>query len=183
MDGRCLLFLVSVCVCLFVCSCLFSLFLFGVPCCCVCLPFVPICPHPPSPIPYSVVFFRYEAIEKHLNHGAWKIEVDMNVGNGKVRSHFISSLSAFWPALQVLAGDVKKAQAGHGTFYSIWKKYSAMPEIFDMGKQKLIQFGKDWPLRPELLESSYHLYVATRDPYYLSVAEDIMNTLNKTENI
>ena len=93
---------------------------------------------------FLVSFFRYEAIEKHLNHGAWKIEVDMNAGNEKIRSYFVSSLSAFWPALQVLAGDVKKAQASHGAFYSIWKKYSSMPEIFDMSKQKLIQFGKDW---------------------------------------
>ena len=33
---------------------------------------------------------------------------------------------------------------------------------------------EDWPLRPELVESSYHLYVATRDPHYLHVAEEII---------
>ena len=104
----------------------------------------------------------YEGIEEHLSHGPWKIEVDMNLGNKKIRSYYVSSLSAFWPALQVLAGDIKSAQSSHGAFYSIWKKFQSMPEIFDIANQKTIGFGKDWPLRPELIESTYHLYVATR---------------------
>ena len=101
----------------------------------------------------------YEGIEEHLSHGPWKIEVDMNLGNKKIRSYYVSSLSAFWPALQVLAGDIKSAQSSHGAFYSIWKKFQSMPEIFDIANQKTIGFGKDWPLRPELIESTYHLYV------------------------
>ena len=125
----------------------------------------------------------YEGIEEHLSHGPWKIEVDMNLGNKKIRSYYVSSLSAFWPALQVLAGDIKSAQSSHGAFYSIWKKFQSMPEIFDIANQKTIGFGKDWPLRPELIESTYHLYVATRDPYYLQVAQDIMLTLNNITRV
>ena len=39
------------------------------------------------------------------------------------------------------------------------------------------QFGHDYPLRPELIESSYHLYAATRDPYYLSVGKEFLFAL------
>ena len=58
-----------------------------------------------------------------------------------------------------------------------------MPEIFDLANQKTINFGKDWPLRPELAESSYHLYVATHDPHYLHVAKEIMGTLQNTSRV
>ena len=125
----------------------------------------------------------YKSLEEHLSYGPWKIEVDMNKGKGKKRSYYISSLGAFWPALQVLAGDIQHAEASHGAFHSIWKEFSSMPEIFDLANQKTINFGKDWPLRPELLESSYHLYVKTRDPHYLQVAEDIMHTLQNISRV
>ena len=77
----------------------------------------------------------------------------MNKGKRKIRSYYVSSLGAFWPALQVLAGDIEHAEASHGAFHSIWKQFSAMPELFDLSNQKTINLGKDWPLRPELLES------------------------------
>ena len=35
-----------------------------------------------------------------------------------------------------------------------------------------------YPLRPELVESTYLLYRATRNPFYLHVGRDILNSLN-----
>ena len=49
----------------------------------------------------------YSALEEHLSYGPWKIEVDMNQGKAKRRSYYVSSLGAFWPALQVMAGDLE----------------------------------------------------------------------------
>lgn len=35
------------------------------------------------------------------------------------------------------------------------------------------------PLRPEFLESTYLLYLATDDPYYLRVGEQVLRSLQK----
>lgn len=38
--------------------------------------------------------------------------------------------------------------------------------------------GLEWyPLRPELIESTYHLYTATKDPFYLRLGEDFLERL------
>jgi hypothetical protein len=40
--------------------------------------------------------------------------------------------------------------------------------------------GLEWyPLRPELVESTYHLYKATKDPFYLRIGEDFLERLRE----
>lgn len=43
-----------------------------------------------------------------------------------------NSLQAFWPGLQVLAGDVEPAIRTHAAFYSVWKRYGFTPEGFNL---------------------------------------------------
>lgn len=41
--------------------------------------------------------------------------------------------------------------------------------------------GLEWyPLRPELIESTYHLYTATKDPFYLRLGEDFLERLRES---
>ena len=58
--------------------------------------------------------------------------------------------------LQVLVGDINEAICTHALHYTIWRKYRSFPERFDWrGKTPVVSF---YPLRPELVESTYFLY-------------------------
>nr|XP_018266555.1 uncharacterized protein I303_00530 [Kwoniella dejecticola CBS 10117]OBR88713.1 hypothetical protein I303_00530 [Kwoniella dejecticola CBS 10117] len=87
----------------------------------------------------------------------------------------IDSLSAFLPAMQVLAGDVESAIKSHLVFWNLWRKYDAMPESFLWQERKMEWTG--YPGRPEFIESTYYLYQATKDPFYLRVGEKILHDL------
>ena len=54
----------------------------------------------------------------------------------------------------------------------IWKLYSGIPEVYDTSFKVATSF--QYPLRPEFVESTWYLYRATQDPYYLDVAERIL---------
>ncbi|KAL1409592.1 hypothetical protein Q8F55_003585 [Vanrija albida] len=89
---------------------------------------------------------------------------------------WIDSLSAFHPALMVLGGDIESAIRSHLVFWNLWRKYSAIPESWDPESREPGWTG--WPGRPEFIESTYYLFKATGDPFYLRVGvrvfEDIM---------
>ena len=67
----------------------------------------------------------YHAVETHLNHDDMHIEVDMHHGKKYVRSRRVSALQAFWPGLQVLAGDVSSAIRSHDKLFGLWNKFGA----------------------------------------------------------
>ncbi|WWD22230.1 hypothetical protein CI109_106721 [Kwoniella shandongensis] len=91
----------------------------------------------------------------------------------------IDSLSAFLPGMQVLAGDIESAIKSHLVFWNLWRKYSAIPESWSWGEGfKRIEWG-GWPGRPEFIESTYYLYQATRDPFYLRVGERVLTDLKR----
>ena len=58
--------------------------------------------------------------------------------------------------MQVLHGDIEEAICHHALFYAIWKKYDCLPERYNwMLRTPDVKF---YPLRPELVESTYLLY-------------------------
>jgi hypothetical protein len=114
----------------------------------------------------------------------WHVEVAMEQGAAAVHTRYVSSLSAFWPALQVLAGDTAAAARTFASYWSVWLKFRALPEIYDLSSGQPVSYAKDWPLRPELAESAYHLYRATQDPFYLRAGEamlDFIGNATRTE--
>ena len=58
--------------------------------------------------------------------------------------------------LQVLNGDIEEAICTHALYYSIWKRYGVLPERWNW--QRLSADVAFYPLRPELVESTYLLY-------------------------
>uniref|UniRef100_M1BC97 alpha-1,2-Mannosidase n=1 Tax=Solanum tuberosum TaxID=4113 RepID=M1BC97_SOLTU len=88
-----------------------------------------------------------------------------------------NSLQAFWPGLQVLAGDIEPAIRTHAAFFSVWRRYGFTPEGFNLATLSVQQGQKSYPLRPELIESTYWLYKATRDPRYLDAGREILASL------
>ncbi|KAJ0409517.1 hypothetical protein ATCC90586_009057 [Pythium insidiosum] len=128
----------------------------------------------------------YHAVETHVNHDDLHIEVDMNHGRRLVRSHRVSALQAFWPGLQVLAGDVSRAVRGHDKLFSLWNRFGAMPELVDMATPQapgVIHWARTSPLRPELIESTYHLYQATRDHKYLKIGRKLLEDIERVSRV
>ncbi|XP_064394994.1 ER degradation-enhancing alpha-mannosidase-like protein 3 [Halichondria panicea] len=89
---------------------------------------------------------------------------------------FMDSLLAFWPGLQVLWGDVDTAIHIHDMLYHVMERHNFLPEAFTHDFR--VHWGNH-PLRPEFIESTYFLYKATGDPYYLDVGRSVVNNLNK----
>lgn len=88
---------------------------------------------------------------------------------------FCSNQYMYW-LLQVLNGDIDEAICSHALYYSIWKKYGVLPERYNWYLR--VPEVTFYPLRPELIESTYFLYQATKNPFYLHVGRDILNNLN-----
>ncbi|XP_062116325.1 alpha-mannosidase I MNS5 isoform X2 [Humulus lupulus] len=118
----------------------------------------------------------YVAVQKYFRHGPWYHEADMRTG--KATYWQLTSLQAFWPGLQVLVGDVAAANSSHREFFYVWEKFGVLPERYLLDHQMLHPTEKYYPLRPELAESTFHLYQATKDPWYIEVGESIVNSLN-----
>ncbi|NXU18982.1 EDEM1 protein, partial [Pardalotus punctatus] len=128
----------------------------------------------------------YRNIQNHLRRGREAcnegegdppLYVNVNMYTGQLMNTWIDSLQAFFPGLQVLIGDVEDAICLHAFYYAIWKRYGALPERYNWQLQAPdVPF---YPLRPELVESTYLLYQATKNPFYLHVGMDILQSLEK----
>ncbi|XP_062411063.1 ER degradation-enhancing alpha-mannosidase-like protein 3 isoform X1 [Sardina pilchardus] len=117
---------------------------------------------------------HYSAIMKYISQPPLLLNVHMHNPTVNVRS-WMDSLLAFFPGLQVLRGDLKPAIETHEMLYQVTKQHKFLPEAFTT------EFRVHWgqhPLRPEFAESTYFLYKATGDPYYLKVGQSIVEKLN-----
>lgn len=73
-------------------------------------------------------------------------------------SYYVSSLQAFWPSLQVLAGHIPDAIEEFDSLAELWVKYNnALPDIYDIKKDSLLHYARDYPLRPELVHRHVNL--------------------------
>lgn len=90
--------------------------------------------------------------------------------------NYMDALLAFWPGLQVLKGDIKPAVETHEMLYQVMQRHKFIPEAFTTDFQ--VYWGNH-PLRPEFLESTYFLYTATNDPYYLEVGRNVLQSLQR----
>ncbi|KAL4609380.1 ER degradation-enhancing alpha-mannosidase-like protein 3 [Arapaima gigas] len=117
---------------------------------------------------------HYTAIMKYISQPPLLLSVHMHNPTISVRS-WMDSLLAFFPGLQVLLGDLKPAIETHEMLYQVTQQHKFLPEAFTT------EFRVHWgqhPLRPEFAESTYFLYKATGDPYYLKVGQSIVEKLN-----
>ncbi|KAJ3894586.1 alpha mannosidase-like protein [Lentinula edodes] len=105
----------------------------------------------------------------------------VNMRSGDVAYNTVDSLSAFWPGLQVLAGDIQSAIKLHMAYYNLWRKHSGIPEVYDTSFKQATSHG--YPLRPEFIESTWYLYRATHDPYYLEVGERVLFDISTRSNV
>ncbi|XP_048875770.1 ER degradation-enhancing alpha-mannosidase-like protein 3 [Brienomyrus brachyistius] len=117
---------------------------------------------------------HYSAIMKYISQPPLLLNVHMHNPTVSVRG-WMDSLLAFFPGLQVLRGDLKPAIETHEMLYQVTQQHKFLPEAFTT------EFKVHWGqhlLRPEFAESTYFLYKATGDPYYLKVGQSIVEKLN-----
>lgn len=119
---------------------------------------------------------HYTAIKQYIiSNGPNLYEVNMNSPVKPIKRS-MDSLLAFWPGLQVLWGDIDSAVDIHNMLYHVTVHNRFIPESFST------EFKPIWPqypLRPEFIESTYFLYQATNDPYYLDIGKTVIDNLNK----
>ncbi|HJT67002.1 MAG TPA: glycoside hydrolase family 47 protein [Pyrinomonadaceae bacterium] len=117
------------------------------------------------------------AINKHLaeevkrapGNELWYGHADMNTGARRATTY--GALDAFFPAVLALSGDLKRARRLQESSFSMWNEAGIEPEEFDYRARKITAPG--YPLRPEIIESTYYLYHYTRDPHYLEMGQQL----------
>jgi mannosidase alpha-like ER degradation enhancer 2 len=105
----------------------------------------------------------------------WYGHADMNTG--KRTATTTGALDAFFPAVLVLDGDLNRARVYQDSLFTMWKVQGIEPEVYNYRTGKIEHGG--YPLRPEIVESTYFLYQATKDPKYLAMGKQMFEDLVK----
>jgi ER degradation enhancer, mannosidase alpha-like 2 len=114
-------------------------------------------------------YLQDETDEGEVMPGLWYGHADMNTGKRTATTY--GALDAFFPAVLALSGDVIRARLLQASSLKMWNKHGIEPEKFDYVKNEVVSAG--YPLRPEIVESTYFLYHFTRDPAYLRMGEQM----------
>ena len=124
----------------------------------------------------------HASIKRHLYRGEGYQHPHVIQGDlltGATRAFWIDSLSAFYPGLLSLAGELDEGVAIHLLATAVWTRFSGLPERWNVATGN-IESGLSWyGGRPEFVESTYYLYRATRDPWYLHVGEMVLRDLKR----
>ena len=99
----------------------------------------------------------------------WYGHADMNTGKRTASTY--GALDAFFPAVLALSGDLTRARRLQWSSFVMWNLHHVEPE--EINYQTLQVTYPGYPLRPEIVESTYYLYHYTRDPGYLSQGESL----------
>ncbi|KAF7556632.1 hypothetical protein G7046_g6240 [Stylonectria norvegica] len=98
---------------------------------------------------------------------------------GQPYTMWIDSLGAFYPGLLALAGELDEAIEANLVYTALWTRYAALPERWSVRENNVDSGLGWWPGRPEFIESTYHIYRATRDPWYLYVGEMVLKDITR----
>ena len=109
------------------------------------------------------------AINKYLEDDSWYGHADMNTGARRATTY--GALDAFFPAVLALSGDLKRAERLQQSSFTMWNVAGIEPEEYDYRARKITSPG--YPLRPEIVESTYYLYHYTKDPRYLEMGQQL----------
>jgi ER degradation enhancer, mannosidase alpha-like 2 len=107
--------------------------------------------------------------------GFWYGHADMNTG--KRTKTWYGALDAFFPAVLVLAGDLRRAAMLQEACFSMWNATGIEPEQYDYATRRVA--APRYFLNPEIMESSYYLYRATGDERYLTMSATFLSDLKK----
>ena len=124
----------------------------------------------------------HASIKRHLFRGNVYVHphyIQADLYTGASRAFWLDSLSAFYPGLLATTGELEEATATHLLATALWTRYSALPERWSTSTGSVESGLGWWGGRPEFIESTYHLYRATRDPWYLHVGEMVLRDIKR----
>ena len=84
------------------------------------------------------------------------------------------ALDAFLPAVLALGGDTARARRLQESSFKMWTTFGIEPERLNYRTMKVESAG--YPLRPEIVESTYYLHRLTGDPRYLSMGAELFES-------
>ncbi len=105
----------------------------------------------------------------------WYGHADMNTGRRTATIY--GALDAFFPAVLALSGDLDRAQRLQDSSFKMWSMYGIEPEELNYKSMQIDSPG--YPLRPEIIESTYYLYHYTRKPKYLRMGQTMFEDFVK----
>ncbi|KAL3465130.1 glycosyl hydrolase family 47-domain-containing protein [Aspergillus heterothallicus] len=124
----------------------------------------------------------HASIKRHLYRGEGYQHphlVQADIFTGATRAFWIDSLSAFYPGLLTLAGELDEAIGIHLLTTAVWNRFSGLPERWNVATGN-VEGNLGWyGGRPEFVESTYYLYQATKDPWYLHVGEMALRDIKR----
>lgn len=88
-------------------------------------------------------------------------------------------MSAYYPGLLTLAGELNEAVEAHLLYTALWTRYSALPERWSTTIGNIEAGLRWWGGRPEFIESTWYLYRATQDPWYLHIGEMVLKDIKR----
>ncbi|KAF1846169.1 glycoside hydrolase family 47 protein [Cucurbitaria berberidis CBS 394.84] len=124
----------------------------------------------------------HEGIRRHIYRGAQHQHphyAQVDLYTGAIRAFWIDSLSAFYQGLLTMAGKLDEAIETHLLYTALWTRYSAMPERWSTATGNIEHGLRWWGGRPEWIESTWYLYQATKDPWYLHVGEMALRDIKR----
>lgn len=102
-----------------------------------------------------------------------------DVFTGATRAFWFDSLSCFYPGLLSMVGRLDEAITIHLLPTAVWNRYSGLPERWNVATGH-VENDLGWNGgRPEFTESTYYIYLATKDPWYLHVGEMVLRDLKR----
>lgn len=124
----------------------------------------------------------HAAIKRHLYKGSPYLHphyVQGDLFTGATRAFWIDSLSAYYPGLLTLGGELDEAIETHLLYTALWTRYSALPERWSTASGNIDSGLRWWGGRPEFIESTWYIYRATHDPWYLHVGEMALRDIKR----
>lgn len=101
-------------------------------------------------------------------HGAlWSGQVDM--ATGRRTGHEYGALDAFFPGLLAYSGDLRRARRLQDSSFAMWRLHGIEPEAYDYRRGMVT--APEYPLRPEIIESTWYLYRLTGDARYRTMGK------------
>jgi hypothetical protein len=101
-------------------------------------------------------------LPEEVNGMLWYGQVDMATG-ARTGSEY-GALDAFMPGLLAYSGDVERARRLQASSFAMWQAHGIEPEAWNYRTREVT--AADYPLRPEIVESTWYLYRAAGDQAY-----------------
>jgi hypothetical protein len=124
----------------------------------------------------------HEGIRRQIYRGSQHQHphyAQVDLYTGAIRAFWVDSLSAFYQGLLTMAGKLDEAIETHLLYTALWTRYSAMPERWSTATGNIEHGLRWWGGRPEWIESTWYLYQATKDPWYLHTGEMALRDIKR----